>query len=203
MRAFYQRSKHSEVGVKVPKLLKNKDLLGPRSAKKVGPMVLLLVWVSVPSMADSTDYIINFNPTVCFGSCDVTSGSFTYDSTSGFSDFFVSVYGYTFDLTTAANKSTFEPLLTGCCDPAYTFVSDLWDNNTGPLFPSIRLSGDISGMDCSGFCMTTTVEVMGTWSISAVEPVPEPSALALMFFVALAGIRRRSLFSRPARPRPC
>jgi len=174
-------------------------------------IVLLLVITSLPVYADSVNYTINF--TTSAGSPGPTSGSFTYDSSTGtFSNFVVVWDGYSFNLTSSANSTflhasgctgeastgaySFELLsqtLTCPSAPAYFWAGQPRVGPTQAFLFDAAVSG--SAYDQIGTYLPATGatdSAEGSWKISAVT-APEPSDLLLLGsgLLSIMGVGRR------------
>jgi hypothetical protein len=158
---------------------------------------LLLIAVSLPVHASPVNYTINF--TTGFGPAP-TSGSFTYDSSTGtFSDFVVVWDGYSFNLTSSANATFLGS--SGCTGEAstgaYSFelLSQTLTCPSGPDYfwagqprvgptQAFLFDAEVSGSayDQIGTYLPATGKTDssgGGWTISAVI-TPEPSELLLL-----------------------
>jgi hypothetical protein len=175
---------------------------------------LLLIAVSLPVRASSVNYTISF--TTSAGSPGPTSGSFTYDSSTGtFSNFVVAWDGYSFDLTSSAN-SPFDVHPSGCTGEASTgaFAFEILSKTlTCPSAPEYFWFGQPRVGPTQGFVFEDEVSASaydqigtflpatgatdsaeGSWTISAVT-TPEPSELLLLgsglVGLMFAGLKRR------------
>ncbi|HYL85374.1 MAG TPA: PEP-CTERM sorting domain-containing protein [Candidatus Angelobacter sp.] len=171
---------------------------------------LLLIAFSFPAYADTFNYTINF--TTSFGP-GPTSGSFTYDSSTGtFSNFVVVWDGYSFDLTSSANSTFLHS--SGCTGEASTGAYSLellsqtltcpsgpeyfWAGQprVGPtqafLFDAVVSGGAYDQIGTSVPATGATDSSEGNWTISAVT-TPEPSALLLLGsgLLSIMGVGRR------------
>ena len=174
--------------------------------KRVGVFLLLSIgFLVMRSQAAQITYSIEF--TTSFGTAP-SSGSFTYDPSTGFSAFIVQWDGVTFDLTSAANA----PLQFGStgCDsegstPQYGFiimsqiatgcnVSYMWGAQSTPPSASFGFSlfDPTTTAEDTIFLATNNGAIVafggGTWRLSA---VPEPSTLGSVLFGVLSILGRR------------
>lgn len=175
--------------------------------RRIGVFLLLSMgFLVMRSQATPITYNIEF--TTSFGT-GPSSGSFTYDPSTGFSDFIVQWDGVTFNLTSAANAPLLGTRSTGCdhrgSTPQYGFiimsqsatgcnVSYAWGAQSTPpsasfdfhLFDSTAASDDI-------YLATNDGSILagggGTWRLSA---VPEPSTLGFVLFGVLSILGRWS-----------
>jgi hypothetical protein len=181
---------------------------------KVLVMGLLLIAVSLPVYASSVNYTINF--TTSSGSPGPTSGSFTYDSSTGtFSNFVVAWDGYSFNLTSSANATFTHG--SGCTGEAssgtfsFALLSQaltcpsapeyFWfgQPRVGPtqvfVFEDELPSGYDQIVASLPETSTGTGSAEGSWTISAVANTPEPSELLLLgsglVGLMFVGLKRR------------
>jgi hypothetical protein len=172
--------------------------------QRVGVLLLLSVgFLVMRSQAAQITYNIGF--TTSFGTAP-SSGSFTYDPSTGFSAFIVQWDGVTFNLTSAANA----PLQFGStgCDsegstPQYGFiimaqiatgcnVSYAWGAQSTPPSASFGFSlFDPTTAEDTIFLDTNNGAILafggGTWRLTA---VPEPTTLGSALFGVLSILGR-------------
>jgi hypothetical protein len=176
--------------------------------RRFGVFLLLSVGLLVMrSQATPTSYKIQFTTT--FGTAP-SSGSFTYDPSTGFSAFLVQWDGVTFDLTSAANAPV-QFGSTGCnsegSTPQYGFiimaqlatgcnVSYSWGAQSTPPPPNASFSFQLFNNTAAAdeiFLATNSGRNAafggGTWRLSA---VPEPSTLGYVLFGGLSILARWS-----------
>jgi hypothetical protein len=220
--------KRAVAAAAVSKLWASGQILGPssiESAQEAGRKFmrikllvigLLLTAISLPVRASSVNYTINF--TTSSGSPGPTSGSFTYDSSTGtFSNFVVAWDGYSFNLTSSAN-APFDAHPSGCTGEASTGAFSfalLSQALTCPSAPEYFWFGQprvgptqvfvfedevsSSGYDQIGATLpensTGTGSAEGNWTISAAANTPEPAGLLLLgsglVGLMFVGLKRR------------
>jgi hypothetical protein len=170
--------------------------------------------VAKADLLDATTYTINFEGTGTLP----TAGSFTYDpDTSGFTNFFVTWIGLSFDLTSSANAPSMSPTipscLTGLSGGAASFAllsgacSAFWGATSEEIvtanfsFHTEDGSNFLNVFDnlTIPFDFQPMTQAFGGWTITAeATPVPEPSSL--IFFSAsllsVAFMARKRIASR-------
>ncbi|HEY3938157.1 MAG TPA: hypothetical protein VGL97_12045 [Bryobacteraceae bacterium] len=127
-----------------------------------------------------------------------SGGSFTYDTTNGFSEFDVSFNGEIFDFTSSANTPSICPQ-PGQCTPgdasqtfaAFTSGQDIWTATGNSFFAPFHatlnlISGDVGVSSTAGpfISFDPTVPITGSFTATPAA-VPEPSSAALLLGVAL------------------
>jgi hypothetical protein len=189
---------------------------------KFGCLLLSLAACAIPATAAPVTYDMTFtggffndalNQEVPFAP---SSGSFTYDSTGGFSNFIVLYDGAEFNFTAQANAPNIclggSPCFAGTAADAFNLLTQdkTWESFETPLGPNTNTF--LSLVDSSANTFYQTVPVFegfqqccgspreGTYTIAA---VPEPTTLPMLSVAALGlvgfvGFRLRKCAARPS-----
>ena len=168
-------------------------------------LLLAAATLSMPLRAAPTTYRINF--TTQSGTAP-TSGSFTYDPSTGFSNFIVVWNGQTYNLTSAANSPT-SPTPTGCPNEAPTSAYGFIIMSQTPTCPGGRYNwlGIPSSPSSFGFVVdlgsgdddivssgpgSSGATSFGGWSITPETPPATPAPASLI--LALIGLASIAVF---------
>jgi PEP-CTERM motif len=173
---------------------------------------LLIAAFSLPMFASPITYNITFTTTTGLAP---TSGSFTFDPVTGFTNFLVLWDGITFNETASANAPNVG-LTTGCMGeastPAYGFMlmqkalvgcngvpvytwSKFTNFNTEFQFKAAIATPFGQDTISAGNDMSVSATGGGSWSVTPVTaPVPEPSTIGLTLLgLGLLGLMRERI----------
>jgi hypothetical protein len=169
---------------------------------------------AIPDFAAPISYTMTFTGGLysnsVFHPLAPTSGSFTYDSSSGFSNFIVDYDGDVFNLTASANAPSVCATLGNCVTgtPAEEFQMLMTDDQWSAFEPpadggtktNFLIGNDLGGISADaavfpGFGIGSPPRT-GTFSLTLTSSVPEPATLKLLWAAALGFLGVAYLRSR-------